>query len=164
MLEKWIKEGYTVEQVEFDGDLKEFKVKQAGVVQTITPATVEDMEDIIDALNDGECVDGWENGMGEVIYIKEVDELTLKEVYEFIQHNYEVDGENEKYATYFENKEDVADQMDIEIFEEKFDVKVDEVQFPVITIDNANAADGHIFYTEDKEEVIEFAKNYFEAK
>lgn len=70
MIKVWEKENYTVEMVEHDFDLKAFEVRQGDDVQTIYPATIEDMENIVEALDAGECVDGWEDGMGNVIIIK----------------------------------------------------------------------------------------------
>ena len=68
----WEREGYIVQEVEFDGDLHEFEiVKDDEVIATITPADIEDMERIIDDLDAGEDVDGWEDGMGNVISIPE---------------------------------------------------------------------------------------------
>lgn len=66
----WKREGYTVEMVEFDYDLKQFEVRQGDKVQIITPATIEDMETIIQDLDSGVDVDGWENGIGGTIVIK----------------------------------------------------------------------------------------------
>ena len=66
----WKREGYEVVEVEFDGDLHEFEVvKGDEVIATITPDTIEDMEQIIADLNNGEDVDGWEDGMGNTINI-----------------------------------------------------------------------------------------------
>lgn len=44
-------------------------VKNGETIATITPGDIEEMEDIITALDDGEDVDGWEDGMGNTIYI-----------------------------------------------------------------------------------------------
>ncbi|WP_077297461.1 hypothetical protein [Virgibacillus pantothenticus] len=64
----WVRETYTVEEKDFDGDLHEFEIVQNGkVVGTINPATVEDQEQIIEDLNNGEDVNGWEDGNGNVI-------------------------------------------------------------------------------------------------
>lgn len=66
----WNRKGYEVVEVEFDGDLHEFEViKNGEVVATITPDTIEDMEQIIADLDNGEDVDGWEDGMGNTISI-----------------------------------------------------------------------------------------------
>jgi len=66
----WERKGYEVVEVEFDGDLHEFEVVKDGeVIGTITPDTIEDMEQIIKDLDSGEGVDGWEDGMGNTISI-----------------------------------------------------------------------------------------------
>ena len=66
----WERKGYEVVEVEFDGDLHEFEVVKDGeVIATITPDTIEDMEQIIEDLDNGEDVNGWEDGMGNVISI-----------------------------------------------------------------------------------------------
>jgi hypothetical protein len=66
----WEREGYIVQEVEFDGDLHEFEiVKNGEVIATITPADTEDMERIIADLDAGEDVNGWEDGMGNTIVI-----------------------------------------------------------------------------------------------
>ncbi|HHB3507858.1 TPA: hypothetical protein ACORDH_004992 [Bacillus cereus] len=66
----WEREGYKVLEVELDFDLHAFEVvKGEEVVATITPNTIEDMNQIIEDLNKGEDVDGWEDGMGNTISI-----------------------------------------------------------------------------------------------
>ncbi|WP_165886967.1 hypothetical protein [Scopulibacillus darangshiensis] len=66
----WNREGYKVKEKEFDHDLHAFDViKAEDVISTITPATIEDMEQIITDLNNGEGVDGWEDGRGNTISI-----------------------------------------------------------------------------------------------
>ena len=70
MLKVWERVGYTVEMVEYDGDLNAFEVTQGERVQTITPDSIEAMEQIIEDLDSGEDVNGWEDGMGNVINVK----------------------------------------------------------------------------------------------
>ncbi len=66
----WEREGYKVIEVEHNFDLHAFDViKKEKVVATITPNTIEEMNQIIEDLNDGEGVDGWEDGMGNTISI-----------------------------------------------------------------------------------------------
>ena len=68
MLRTWERNTYIVEEKEFDGDLHEFDViKNGEVIATINPATIEDMNQIIEDLNNGEDVDGWEDGNGNTI-------------------------------------------------------------------------------------------------
>mgnify|MGYP001241952546 CR=1 FL=1 len=66
----WERKGYMVVEKEFDHDLHEFDVVKDGeVIATITPADLEDMQQIVEALDAGENVNGWEDGMGNTIYI-----------------------------------------------------------------------------------------------
>ncbi|MGG4039882.1 hypothetical protein [Heyndrickxia ginsengihumi] len=67
----WEREGYTVVEKEFDYDLHEFEVvKGEEVVATITPSDIENMNEIIEALDAGEDVNGWEDGSGNTISVK----------------------------------------------------------------------------------------------
>ena len=70
-LRTWERKNYRVEEVEFDYDLHQFKVisNDEEVIATITPPDLENMKEIIEALDAGECVDGWEDGMGNTIRI-----------------------------------------------------------------------------------------------
>lgn len=66
----WKRNGYIVREVDFDGDLHEFEIiKNGKVIATITPADLDDMAQIVADLDAGEGVDGWEDGMGNVISI-----------------------------------------------------------------------------------------------
>lgn len=68
----WKRNGYIVREVDFDGDLHEFEIiKNGKVIATITPADLDDMAQIVADLDAGEGVDGWEDGMGNVISIPE---------------------------------------------------------------------------------------------
>lgn len=69
-LRTWEREGYTVEMIDFDHDLKAFEVIQGDKIQTIYPPTIESMEQIIEDLDNGEDVNGWEDGMGNTIVIE----------------------------------------------------------------------------------------------
>ena len=70
MLKTWERNTYTVEEREFDGDIHEFDVVKNGeVIATINPETIEDMQAIIEDLDNGEDVDGWEDGNGNTINI-----------------------------------------------------------------------------------------------
>lgn len=67
----WKRENYTVKEVPFDFDLHHFDViKDGKVVANIAPETIEDMEQVIKNLNNGEDINGWEDGLGNTIYIK----------------------------------------------------------------------------------------------
>ena len=77
MCKKWTREGYTIEMIDFDFDLKHFLVKQEnGMTHTIAPATIEDMKEIVKALDNGEDVDGWEDGKWNTISISGEKEVT----------------------------------------------------------------------------------------
>lgn len=65
----WARATYTVEMIDFDHDLKQFEVTQGDTVQTITPDSLEVMQQIITDLDNGKDVDGWEDGNGNVINI-----------------------------------------------------------------------------------------------
>ncbi|PFY13880.1 hypothetical protein [Bacillus pseudomycoides] len=67
----WNREGYQVVEIDFDFDLHAFEViKDEELIATITPNTIEDMQQIIEALDNGEDVNGWEDGMGNTISIE----------------------------------------------------------------------------------------------
>lgn len=68
-MKTWFRDNYIVEMVDYDHDLKAFEVKQGESIQTIYPASIEDMNSIIEDLNNGEGVDGWEDGLGNTIAI-----------------------------------------------------------------------------------------------
>jgi len=67
----WTRKDYTVREIEFDYDLHQFEVVRDNgeIVATITPADLANQKEIIEALNAGEDVDGWEDGMGNTITI-----------------------------------------------------------------------------------------------
>ncbi len=67
----WRRNGYTVVMRDFDGDLKVFDIigDDGVTIDTIYPATIVDMLSIIIDLDNGACVDGWENGNGSTIRI-----------------------------------------------------------------------------------------------
>lgn len=65
----WERKNYTVKMIDFDYGLKAFEVIQGDNVQTIYPSTIEDMELIIKDLDNGDDVDGWEDGQGNTINI-----------------------------------------------------------------------------------------------
>lgn len=69
-LRTWNRKGYTVEEREFDYNLHKFVVIQEDAEdQEIVPDSIEVMKEIIHALDNGEDVDGWENGNGETIKV-----------------------------------------------------------------------------------------------
>lgn len=77
----WERDTYTVNEVEFDGDLHEFDVNKNGeVIATITPDSVDAMYEIILDLDNGVDVDGWEDGKGNVINTNIIVEVTTEHV------------------------------------------------------------------------------------
>jgi len=67
----WERNEYAVVEKEFDYELHEFDVVIGEkVVATITPGSIDEMNEIIESLDNGECVNGWDNGLGETIYIE----------------------------------------------------------------------------------------------
>ncbi|MCY7485797.1 MULTISPECIES: hypothetical protein [Paenibacillus] len=70
-MKTWTREGYEVVEAAMDHDLHQFEVIQDGeVVATIVPPDMESMEQIISDLDAGDDVNGWEDGMGNTIYIE----------------------------------------------------------------------------------------------
>lgn len=66
----WERETYTVYEDEFDRDLHCFSVwSHRDHLGTIYPADLEQQASIIDQLDDGQCVDGWDDGQGDTIDI-----------------------------------------------------------------------------------------------
>ena len=63
----WERKNYKVYEREFDYNLHKFVVVQFGMVQTIIPNTIEDMEQIITDLDNGLDVNGWDDGAGNTI-------------------------------------------------------------------------------------------------
>lgn len=76
----WEREGYTVEEKAFDHDLHEFDVVKGGeVIATITPGSIEDMEYIIEDLESGADVNGWDDGNGNTITVQvKIDPALIK--------------------------------------------------------------------------------------
>ena len=119
----WERKNYQVVEDEFDGDLQAFDVMKHGVViATITPSTVDDMGRIVQDLDNGGCVDGWEDGSGgivnvdlpvrtHVIYSNNVDapndvfNESHEELYAAVQHVKEAENTNNaRNAHYYEEK------------------------------------------------------------
>ena len=65
----WKRKNYIVREQEHDYDLHCFVVEVEGKEdQIIYPGDLKSMREIITALDNGEDVDGWEDGMGNTIY------------------------------------------------------------------------------------------------
>lgn len=90
---KWIFKNYWVDEVEFDGQLHEFEIvnNKGFVTSIVTPASIEDMKECIEALNRGEdpIGFGWENGKGEDVSLEQNYFDDIK--HEVIQKNLEYD-------------------------------------------------------------------------
>lgn len=97
-------------------------------------------------------------------YIKNKELFKMEKVFKELQKNFKIDGENERYATMYNSKDEIVDEMDKEIFEETFDVDASSLSYPVITFDDSNAIDGHIFESGQEDEILDFAENYLERK
>lgn len=71
-MKTWARDGYKVVEKPFDFDLHVFDVirDDGKVISTIYPATIEDMNAIIRDLDNGEDVDGWEDGNGNTIRVR----------------------------------------------------------------------------------------------
>ena len=161
-LKTWERKGYTVEMVDYDYDLKAFEVRQHDVVtDEIVPATIEDMRGIIEALDNGEEVDGWEDGIGNTIMLIN----DIHDAYDYIQSRYNIDGEDEKYAILFYDYEEVENQ------EEGMLKKLSEVsnslnklKYPIVFFDDANTNSGEIYEASEIENLLNGAKEYFKNK
>lgn len=69
-MKKWVRESYEVVEVDFNHDLHQFNViKDGEVVSSINPGDLDAQAEIIAALDAGEDVNGWEDGMGNTISI-----------------------------------------------------------------------------------------------
>ncbi|WP_025716052.1 hypothetical protein [Paenibacillus sp. 1-18] len=70
-MKTWTRKGYEVKEVAFDHDLHQFEVVQDGeTLFTITPPDLENQAQIIADLDAGEDVNGWDDGMGNTIYVE----------------------------------------------------------------------------------------------
>ena len=68
-MREWKRDGYKIEEREHDYDLHVFAVIVDGKKdQIITPDSIEAMTSIIADLDNGDDVQGWEDGVGNTIY------------------------------------------------------------------------------------------------
>ncbi|GEM_PF-3212925 len=67
----WERKNYYVAEETFDHDLHKFVIysNDDEVIGEIYPNSIEDMETVIDDLDNGADVDGWEDGQGNTIKI-----------------------------------------------------------------------------------------------
>ena len=86
-------------------------------------------------------------------------------ILEDLRSKYLVDGENERYAESFINAEEITEEIDRDIFEEKFDVDIDKLSYPILTFDFAGSSDGWLFEADADEDFIRNrADEYFSKK
>ncbi|HLR58937.1 MAG TPA: helix-turn-helix domain-containing protein [Pseudogracilibacillus sp.] len=86
----------------------------------------------------------------------------MKNIVNTLNNNYKVSGEDEKYATYYEDFKHLKDTLNIEDFEEDFDIKVNELSFPIVVFDSGGTLDGYVFGTDARrEDIMEVADDYF---
>lgn len=96
--------------------------------------------------------------------------LGMKNTLNEIREKYMVDGETEggeKYADIFVSRGDITEvnEIDKDIFENKFNVSIDELSYPVITFDYSGSPDGVLFENgANKKDVLDEAESYFEVK
>src|SRR5699024_2273780 len=96
----WERQNYEVDMVDHDYDLKAFEVRQYGMVTwTIVPGDIESMKEIIEDLDNGEDVEGWEDGNGNTVVL--INEDTLEAVQGYIRVKYLINGEDDKYSTLY---------------------------------------------------------------
>lgn len=95
----------------------------------------------------------------------------MNNIAEKIRENFYVDGENGKYLEYYENKDEILEGMDREVFENKFDVNVhrtsdiDALNYPIITFDSEGSPDGHLFDKHSTyDDIYKEAKDFFLKK
>lgn len=78
IMNTWTTDLVTVNEIPFDNTLHAFEVLNldGAFLGTINPATIEDMNQIISDLNNGDCpvADGWEDGNGNTCTIEGWDE------------------------------------------------------------------------------------------
>ena len=127
-------------------------------------------DSVLEALEDGEdpIEDGWEDGVGNVIEItgwgNEAPQ-DLETMVDRLRALLYVDGENEQYMTLHENAESIfEDGNDQERFESQFNVKIDELQFPIAVIDQQSAVGGDVFQANEIYELRDRALEYFKRK
>src|SRR5690625_3059410 len=95
-------------------------------------------------------------------YIKNKEMLKMKKTFELID-NYFAVYSKEKYVTFYESKEDIAEQMDLEVFEEEFGVNADELSYPIITFEGTNSIDGYVYESNQADKALSEAYDFFEG-
>src|SRR5690625_2082315 len=123
-------------------------------------------DSVMELLEDGDdpIADGWEDGIGNVLEItgwgneapQNIEIMTDR-----LRALLQVDGEdNGKYMTIYHD----TDEIDNEDFENEFNVKIDELQFPVAVIDQQGAVGGDVFQADEFDDLQQRALEYFHRK
>lgn len=127
-------------------------------------------DSVLESLENGDepIEDGWEDGVGNILEItgwgNEAPQ-DLETMADRLRALLLVDGEDKaKYMSFYESAEDIFSDIEQEIFEEKFNVKVSELQFPIVVIDQAAVTDGYVFQADQMYDLREKALEYFKRK
>lgn len=87
---------------------------------------------------------------------------------ETIRNNYKASGENERYVGLFNSYKELNGlfkngELVKEKFEKQFSVNVEDLDFPVITIDSSGMNDGYLYDVKSsREEIMSRADKYFD--
>jgi len=172
----WTRKLYTVQEVGFDYDLHAFDIinKIGDVIANIVPSTIEDMDYIIECLNGGEDVDGWEDGMGNTIRVPKSEKNNLgklhgelnqlKEKYDALKRNINIEKAGGDLArlcnlnTEFDETFDVF--FDQDQLRKKYDSWDTEEDCPLITLSNDEMLS--LLDEQDLQSYINFFKSYFD--
>src|SRR5690625_4292056 len=123
-------------------------------------------DSVLESLENGEdpIEDGWEDGVGNTLEItgwgNEAPQ-DLETMVERLRALLQVDGEDKgKYLTVYDD----ADEIDNENFESEFNVKSDDLQFPIAVIDQQSAVGGDVFQADQMYDLRDRALEYFKRK
>ncbi|WEG14019.1 hypothetical protein PU629_06525 [Pullulanibacillus sp. KACC 23026] len=84
-MKTWERDTYKVVEAEYDGDLHQFEcIKNDEVFAKITPGSIDDMNAIIEDLDNGADVNGWEDGNGVTITVPEDNETIEESFYNML--------------------------------------------------------------------------------
>lgn len=87
----------------------------------------------------------------------------MENTFNKLRERYLIDGENDRYATYFKSREDIDEMgMDEEEFESMYGITVDDVRFPAIGFDTvgASTSGGIYLYQTELETTAEDMRDY----
>lgn len=95
------------------------------------------------------------------------EENKMEKVIKLLNEKYKVNGENEKYATYYASYEDIlADEALVTVNDvlESYgrEDEIKDLNYPIIIFDDANATGGWLFESDEADEALEEAEEYFE--